>query len=856
MSDASNALPDKPVATRAAPDTSKSDIRIHKILSRGAGREAQVLLVIVSAPVLEPGPAPQETAQDLWVAMDSGEPREFWVNSRPNEYELAQVIEWNELHTLDADRQPDANPFGLVPEPPSRQFRLARFDFSDHPQVHSRWNRLVTGEPEGGPSTLPVLAWRTAVEMRDYEDEKEGKTRQGAMRVPLPNHAREALVWTKVVQQRLFDLGVLFVHGIGDHAPRETLVLWAEPIVKFWRDLSRAVTEDARRAIGQAERGRLEQAVQRGPLHNRSPLDGISQAVGDFARPHRGSANLASQDALASGPATPCAAAVRPEQTLFGDANSEIPSATLMRVSSVDSSARLRESHVLLAEAYWTREAFPPTFNELFVWLTTAIPVMSWVNLQSTTRRRLVRLWRSWPTTTGFFDRLRLVISLLAWLLRLPFVPILVLSFALLLQLAVGVIGFVGIIFPIPWVRSFARAVTAVLLGTAGQSYALQTSPVRRSAIVSVVQKRLNWLSSHCRRVAILSHSQGAEVMRRVLLESRRNDLARWYTFGAGIAPLATLHPRSLDRRDSVLIVWLARAVLFSTILAGLVFLVDLVPGLDLGWRVRAWSWVTRLSWQDFALALYLLEALALYVALGPDPFIDPLLRASTLGGWCNLYASDDPVPAGPLFESSREEMLSLGHKPPEDREIFNTRFPLLDHNSYWKNIEQFVAPIALDFLRLMGQGVAEDLAQPVLNRAARRRDLMTWFTKIAVVMVVLVSAGLAWYVAFFPTWRAVVWGQSSVDAWSQSSGLVDGLKRIGSEVLFGQMLGELRHSWATLMLLVPLAVMRWEIGRWSAKTLVSGLAAAARQSPPSSAVLAAASAAATTAAASPTRAG
>jgi hypothetical protein len=856
LSDSSNALPDKPRATPAAPDASKSDICIHKVLSRGAGLDAQVLLVIVSASAPELGRVLQESEQDLWVAIDSGEPQEFWVDSLPNEYELAQVIDWKELQALDADWQLDANPFGLDPEPHSRQFRLARFDFSDHPQVHSRWYQLVKGESEAGISTLPVLAWRTAVEMRDYEDKKEGMTRQGAMRVPLPGVAREALAWKDVVQQRLFDLGVLFVHGIGDHPPRETLVLWAEPIVKFWRDLARAVTEDSRRAIDQAERARLQQAVQRGPLHNRSPLDGISQAVDDFARPHRGSAQLASQDAVASGSATPCVAAVRPEETLFADASGEIPSATLMRVSSVDSTARLRESHVLLAEAYWTREAFPPSFNELFIWLTTAIPVMVWVNLQSTTSRRLARLWRSWPKARGFFDRLRLVISLLTGFLRLSFVPILVLFFALLLQLAVGLIAFVGIILPIPWVRSLARNVTGALLGTAGQSYALQTSPVRRSAIVSAVQKRLDWLSPRCRRVAILSHSQGAEVMRRVLLESRRGDLARWYTFGAGIAPLAALHPRSLDRQESVLMVRLARAVLFLSILAGVALMVDMIPGINLGWRAGAWSWVTGLSWLDFAIAICLLESLALYVALGPDPFVAPLLRASTLGGWCNLYASDDPVPAGPLFESSREEMLNLGHKPPEDRELFNTRFTLLDHSRYWKNIEQFVAPIALDFLRLMGQGVSEDLAQPVLSRAERRRDLMTWFTKVAWVMVLLVSAGLACYVAFGSTGRAAVWWQSGVNAWRQSSGLANGLKSIGSEVLIGQMLGELRLSWATLLLLLPLAGLRWAVGWWSARTVVSELAAAARQSPLPSVALAAASAVATTPAASPAKAG
>ncbi len=838
MSDASTNAPVSAVRTESA----GTDLLIHKVLSRGAGAAAQVLLVLVSAE------SPLRADDGVWVGIGIDTSR-VADNARDTPFdlrqpgaarsvELAQPMTWGQLEALDRDADADDpgphRPFGLDAALLHRCFGLARFDFSDHVRLGERWLNALQPDPAATRKAVQVVAWR-----RRAEDAGAPAAREYP-RPAADEPLFEAAV-DEVVAQALFELGVLFVHGIGNHLPRQTLVLWSEPIVKFWRDLTRRIGERAQAQMAPGDRIRLRDAVERGPLLNRGPQDGISQAVGDFAKRAPGDAERdgrhegrhdgrldAESDPPAAPPAGPpqtCIAAVKAEQTVFEDLAREHDSAALLRVSSVDGQAVLRESHVLFTEAYWTRESFAPSFSELFLWLTTATPIAAWAEMRRIGTVRSDEIRERFKAAEGAVGRLRPSVDLVLWIAQMAVMPALYLLGALASQVLIGVVGLIGLIVPIPWVRATSRAVVNALMGTVGQSFALQLSPVRRSAVVTRVQGRLDWLSEQCHQVVVISHSQGAEVTRRVFGEKHRRDIARWYSFGAGIAPLTMLHPKNVETVALQRLAACSKLLLVAAMLGLLALALDAIPGVDSG--LRAWLWLQLRGlalWPTLAW-LVIVSVLALLLGNWHSPAAPLMTRRSVMKRWCNLYASNDPVPGGSLFGRFSAEIRDRKLPMPEERQLFNTRFAVLDHTSYWKNIEQFVAPIALDLMALMGHGIDAGRQRPALDHAARRRDLLTWWMQLAVIAALLASTGLACFQAFGPPARGAAWWAQGSALWQAGEGWFHNLGSLWHGGLVG---GVVRDLWLPLAvlasLLAPVSLRLW-LGSRSARQLVDELA-------------------------------
>jgi len=803
------------------PPLAEAEVRIHKLLSRGWGAEAQVVLVLVSTP------KPASADLDVWVAINRTEPVAMRAASGWDSIEAARPLNVTELEALDLEWQQGKRPFDLEDDVGRRHW-LARFDLSDHPYLQGQWSWFVQEPDKEPPKILDVVAWRSRLESKHGEHGVVNDIFE-----PVHGHARASMLLTDVVVQPLFELGVLFVHGIGDHGVRETLVRYAEPIVKLWRDRGLVVNADARATVPKEERHRVSRWIRSRQLRNRVPLDGITQAVSDFAASSNEQRRAEDREPLVrptvAEPVT-CITVARAEETLFADLVPGQPSATLLRLSSVDGNAVLRESHVLFAEAYWTREAFPPTFAELYVWLTTAVPIAVWARLQrlvSTRPREIARFARA---ATGWFDRFRVALSVLIWVLQWAFMPALYVILALASQIAIGLIGLVGVV-PIAWVKSVTRTVMSALMGTLGQSFALQTSVIRRSAIVSGVRQNLNWLSAKCHRVVVLSHSQGAEISRLVFLDGRRDNLARWYTAGAGIAPLAMLHPKSLDEPASRAVVRASRLALVATVAVLICIALDMIPGFPLGTRALLMHWVQSIGWQEFLAVYILLLAAVSFLGNQSGPKVSPQLRKSLLSKWRDIYASEDPVPGGSLIDRFADELSQLRLPLPSQSRIFNTRFAFLDHTSYFHNVEQFVAPIALDLLRLMGVGCDERLEQTVLARAARRRDLLTWWNMLITVLSLLACAATFAWIAYGPSHRGVFWLEQVQSIRSNASGNWDRLALSWSSGFIGQLIIDLRWPLVILIALGCWWLFSRFLGHRSVKALVRDLAAASRRS-------------------------
>src|SRR5262249_35822468 len=111
----------------------------------------------------------------------------------------------------------------------------------------------------------------------------------------------------------------------------------------------------------------------------------------------------------------------------------------------------------------------------------------------------------------------------------------------------------------IPSLRRILLRVQQALAGTLGDCFILVASPIQRAAIISHVQRDIDWLiSQDCKNIAVVAHSQGAAVAFEALStgvlkrfcqvrgvesdpsarESRKTLLI---TFGSGIAKLSEL---------------------------------------------------------------------------------------------------------------------------------------------------------------------------------------------------------------------------------------------------------------------------------------------------------------------------
>ncbi len=802
------------------------EMKIEKVLSRGEGKDAQVLLVLVS--VL--GPAPPD--DDVWVGMSMTAPRSVSAQGRTEWVESARPLTWDELDRLDTDRKPDTTPFGLDMGE-DRRYWLARFDFTDHPNLLGWWSQWAQAQDGPAREKLNVTAWRSYVKRAPNSNGTETETFE-----PMPGPVTEPFTFSDVVVQPLFELGVLFVHGIGNHHVRETLVRWAEPIVRIWRERGFAI-EAKSDDVQPADRQRVSRWALSHQLRNRTPIDGISQVVEEFAPPPDQSddplapvKNLAPLTRPTGSTTVTSCAAIKTEETRFADLAPGMPSSALLRVSTVDASAVLRESHVLFAEAYWSRESFPPTWSELRHWLTTAIPIAVWARQERlflTRPAEIRRFAKAALHTRHRFELFRVAVSAALWAVQIVTLPAAYTIGAVAAQIVLGLISVVAIL-PIPWLQRGIRAVVATLLGTLGQSFALQNSPIRRAAIVSAVTKELNWLSDKCHRVVVLSHSQGAEVIRRVCLEARREKVVRWYSFGAGIVPLNMLHPRSLARNDSKTLIFVNRLMLAIAATLLIVLALDMVPGLRVGTRALVAQGLQGVSWVAYAWMYVVGLAAIAVLALAMPPSITLKMRASFLPRWRDYFASEDPVPGGSFIDRFTKKLEQF---KPEQRRIFNTRFGPLDHTSYFYNMEEFVAPIAMDLLHLLGAGGDKAREQGALDKAARRRDLRTWWNMMFSVLGLVACVAVGLWVAFGSAHRGAIWAEQARAAWSQDAGLWKGMELLWSSGVFGLVISDL---WLPLVILLVLAAWWW-LNQWisgrSEKALIQDLAAAARQPRP-----------------------
>jgi tetratricopeptide (TPR) repeat protein len=569
----------------------------------------------------------------------------------------------------------------------------------------------------------------------------------------------------------LYELGVLFVHGIGQSGRAETLLRFGEPL--------------------------------------RASIESV-------ATPDQPPAGLGSEAPAVR--VAVSAATLEPDDA-HSPAHAELHIAGATRASSLNAgtvaSGGSGESRWLMAEAWWAKKFPTPTFGDI---VSFSFEILPWTLLAHFDRRFRRIGFALYSALDGRRHLSRLPTLLWRWFVEGAKVT-LMLALSPLLLAAISSLVLLGVL-PITPVRDFAGAVQRTLAATVGDSFVFMRQPFTGAAICQSVTSDLEWLAARCKKVVVVAHSQGGAIAHRVLRGPVTAPCDLLVTFGSGLAKLAEMERTSVPHGREIL--WLATlgasiaaaSIVFHAIslwpampvgasialtllpafvvgLAGSVFvIVDLLavpdrpPGPDaqprdavppLHWMLVfigtacvvvvgmfAYGgsvpnyWMGLLAFGEFAggIALAYGSLRAWHVATGRslharnqwlldrEVYRERFQFHNRRLYWYDFYASDDPVPNGRLLDDFIPNDLYSS-------EFSNARSFLLDHTSYWQNQDEFVPRVARLLLKEAGIKARDEVhAHTVQRRRWRVRWLVVARWTLALLTLLL---ALDWWTGARP---------------------------------------------------------------------------------------------------------
>jgi hypothetical protein len=616
-----------------------------------------------------------------------------------------------------------------------------------------------------------------------------------------------------------YDLGVLLVHGIGVQRRGETLAAFGGPILQWlrewcgglhdrwvgvgvapddlWALVAKLATEEA---PGSEDRAATAWALE--ALH--SLLDDLESSSPAVTRP------LAdAEKALGDARSQPTAPGVLAAGVVLVDARRETPDAPaapayaelVIRRLGVD--GVVAEERWLIAESWWAETFWSPGFSELMRW---GLGVVPWT-LGSHYAAAVRRLWAARPAR-GEPHQVRWAKRLTGAALRLfASLPLALLALAALASLLLVAA------IPIPRLRAALGGLQRQIAAIVGDSYILVTRPIEAATMVGQVRRDLEWLAQAAAgaELAILAHSQGAAMTYEALREAPPAKLRLLLAFGSGLRKLEEL--RNLLGRGG----YLQKAM-----------------GLTLGGLVGGalYTWVLlRIAWGDDAsatgprdaaaavhgiftgltFAAFAVGGLGLVVAglwdLLEGMSLADLTRsvsrfARSGARWVDCYATNDPVPNGPLLAQSAEL--------PSSVEVCNESSTTADHTAYWRNGDEFVSLVVSE----LTAGRRSILSpQPAWGAALapRRRWRVRWLSAVRWIAVVATVLAI---LAKWTAWRSLIASLvQRLVAW-----LGDFAGKTAADAPTALDLGALQPAVGVLLLaLVPALAARHFWRRWDA---------------------------------------
>jgi hypothetical protein len=518
-----------------------------------------------------------------------------------------------------------------------------------------------------------------------------------------------------------YDLGVLFVHGIGDQQQNSTLARFGGSLQRW---LGRWLQPDGGPG---ADRIAPEATVE---------VTAVRRRTGDGDTPAHASL-------LVGRPGEPAAARQR----------------------------------WLLAEGWWAAEVSPPTFKAFVRWV---LPILPWVAAEyavAAARRREGERVDPSPTVrtrpqSWFEQQLeRLSLAGLVWLLS----PVL----ALLAMLGCSALA---VAQRVPVIGKRVSALATNLVKGVGDAYLFAYDGLARAAMLQRIRHNLDWLDDgrrHCRKLVIVAHSQGAALCHDLLRSGAlRRDVPvdLFVTVGSGVQRLNTLRELHYDAKLRSL-GWKSIAGLVALVAGLLLLLSGLgLPGLaGVGARVGGLAILagcliagpTESRWRPFGeglghLGAAIVLAAGLATVLAGDGWSGWRLVASAaamwLGvrlykraarhvleqvkqeprlalpdravrRWVDFYSTADPVPNGPLKTWTGEDQPAPPPAVhPTARCVYNLRSVQADHSYYPDNADEFVSQLASELTAASGLASEREplVTEERLRRARARRRWRT----------------------------------------------------------------------------------------------------------------------------------
>jgi hypothetical protein len=542
--------------------------------------------------------------------------------------------------------------------------------------------------------------------------------------------------------QRPFDIGVLFVHGIGAQRRRETLRAFAEPIFSWLRARFKGLDHRWREAIGreaindqEKETLKLWRAELEDWADSKFPPDG--QPAKPDARQLEQLANGVGSKILVG--------RVDWDDTLIDDPNDETaPEHTELLfqryviAGDVDEE-RVEEERWLLAESWWAEAFSQPSFREVADWGLLIVP---WA-VGSHFGELVQRIWAKHPQEVSWKQTL----SWMVWLWRaLTALLWLILGLlATLVLLAAIVVLFLAFLLPDPW-REKLLELQLWISSRIGDSYMLVSPSHSGEAfdIVKKVRRDIKWLAQRCRVIAVVAHSQGAAVAHKALRDENKmpDRLRLLFTFGSGLKKLEQLKHASKNRSYVNAAVGTHIALLIVVL-----FIIGLFLEQGYGITLTVGAVVALL-----VLVAGLFDLVRKIQLNDLDKWIKKLTKKRTIE-WVDCYAAADPVSSGLLLDQPEVDEKS--------REVCNLSSILRDHTTYWDNRDQFVTLLIHELTQSSklrkDSGLCEtpELKIKDFDLVKRRRH---W--RVSILRAIRVAGLLSVLFAFyqeFPAWRSFV---------------------------------------------------------------------------------------------------
>jgi len=483
-----------------------------------------------------------------------------------------------------------------------------------------------------------------------------------------------------------FELGVLFIHGIGTHIQGQTLTASGGPLFQWIQNRCEALALE--------QQSNSPQKID----ELRYQLDEVEWGLAGTSGPHPPSF-------ASAGPNAAHKALIRRavlQKTLFKDpTDSAAPGHTKMTILSLEHDERVTEDRWLLAESWWANCFSPPTFKELALWALRVLPWILASHFGAHVQRRFSERPKRPPDSSLKAQRARLkyMRKLGLWLWRLTTaiggLALAQLSTVVLAPILLGLL-LLGAI-PISKLRKALLGIQLKMAATVGDCYVFVSLPIEAASIVNAVRQDLLWLASRCSEIVIVAHSQGGAVAHFALRGSIPRELRLLFTYGSGLRKLEELKELSKGARP--------RAIgAIGTIIALIVFLF-------FGWaflivifgnpkpspsELLGGLWVPVLA---FAFCAAGIRAEIRGIKLPELEHWIAWLKSTGLR-WIDCYASADPVPNGIVAPSARCF----------SREVCNRSSMFADHTSYWTNSDQFLSLLFGEIAKSCANGRYRDL--------------------------------------------------------------------------------------------------------------------------------------------------